>query len=151
MKFEYIKGCCKPKIEEQYILLDECFNDTPTLSVDTYVAIQYLYLGIDSVDMCIKSLWGTSPRASWKETTLFPPNAVEGSLKIIGECEAGLTYRIDCKKMWESYFDKDSEWFCIGNPIFREGDNAVKICNNMIVVINSINELIAVWIQPIFV
>lgn len=101
--------------------------------------------------MCAKCLWGFSPRESWKEANLFIPSAIEGELRLVGEYEAGLTWRIDRNKMWESYFDRESGWYCIGNSILADEDTAVKIIDNMIAVIDNTSELKAVWIQPLFV
>lgn len=53
--------------------------------------------------------------------------------------------------MWESYFDRESGWYCIGNSILADEDTAVKIIDNMIAVIDNTSELKAVWIQPLFV
>ena len=53
--------------------------------------------------------------------------------------------------MWESYFDKESGWYCIGNSMLDDEDTAVKVINNMIAVVDNTSELKAVWVQPIFV
>ena len=53
--------------------------------------------------------------------------------------------------MWESYFDRESGWYCIGNPILEDGDTAVKIIDNMIAVVDNTSELKAVWVQPMFI
>ncbi|MCM1231911.1 MAG: hypothetical protein NC489_17465, partial [Ruminococcus flavefaciens] len=108
-------------------------------------------LGIDSEDMCVKCLWGFSPEESWKEAALCVPSAIEGELRLIGEYEAGLTWRIDKSRMWESYFDKESGWYCIGNPMSDDEDTAVRVIKNMIVVVDNTSKLKAVWVQPVFV
>lgn len=46
----------------------------------------------------------------------------QGELRLVGEYEAGLTWRIDRNKMWESYFDRESGWYCIGNSILADED-----------------------------
>ena len=119
--------------------------------MDINIAMAYLNLGVDSEDMCVKCLWGFSPRESWKEVCLFVPPAIEGELRLVGEYEAGLTWRIDKNKMWKSYFDKESGWYCIGNSMLEYGDTAVKVIDNMIAVIDNTSDLKAVWVQPIFV
>ena len=78
-------------------------------------------------------------------------DAIEGELRLVGEYEAGLTWRIDKNKMWESYFDRESGWYCIGNPILENGDTAVIIIDNMIAVVDNTSELKAVWAQPMFI
>ncbi len=72
-------------------------------------------------------------------------------MRLVGEYEAGLTWRIDKNKMWKSYFDKESGWYCIGNSMLEEEDTAVKVINNMIAVVGNTSELKAVWVHPTFV
>lgn len=151
MKFEFVKNNKIENLEEQYFINDRSFDCNPSANVDINVSISYLNLGINSEDMCVKCLWGFSPRESWKETKLFVPAAIEGNLRLVGEYEAGLTWRIDKNKMWKSYFDKKSGWYCIGNSMLEEEDTAVRVINNMIVAIDNISELKAVWVHPIFV
>lgn len=151
MKFEIVKSSNIGNIEERYFINDRSFGCHPSVNVDISIAIAYLNLGIDSDDMCVKCLWGFSPRESWKEANLFAPSATEGALRLIGEYEAGLTWRIDKDRMWESYFDKESGWYCIGDLILKKEDVAVKVSNNMTAVVDSTSELKAIWIRPIFV
>lgn len=151
MKFEIVKGIKTRNTEERYFINDRSFDCNPFVNVDINVAIAYLNLGVDSEDMCVKCLWGFSPRESWKEVKLFVPSAIEGELRLVGEYEAGLTWRIDKNKMWESYFDKESSWYCIGNSMLEDEDTAVKVIDNMIAVVDNTSELKAVWVQPIFV
>lgn len=151
MKFELVKGDKIENTEEQYFISDGSFDCTSSANVDINIAIAYLNLGVDSEDMCVKCLWGFSPRESWKEAWLSAPSAIEGELRLVGEYEAGLTWRIDKNKMWESYFDKKSGWYCIGNSMLEEEDTVVKVINNMIAVVDNASELKAVWIHPIFV
>ncbi|MGN0496850.1 MAG: hypothetical protein ACI4GW_11540 [Lachnospiraceae bacterium] len=151
MKFEIVIGSKIENTEERYLINDRSFDCKPAVNVDINVAMAYLNLGVDSENMCVKCLWGFSPRESWKEVNLSVPSAKEGELRLVGEYEAGLTWRIDKNKMWESYFDKESGWYCIGNLMLEDDDIAVKIINNMIAVVDNTSELKAVWVQPIFV
>lgn len=151
MKFKIVKKSNIRSTEERYFINCKSFDCYPPVNVDINVAMAYLNLGIDSDDMCVKCLWGFSPRESWKETNLLVPSATEGELRLIGEYEAGLTWRIDKNKMWESYFDKESGWYCIGNSMLEEEDKAVKVINNMIAVVNNTSELKAVWVHPVFI
>lgn len=151
MKFEIVRNRKIENTEERYFINDKSFDCYPSVNVDINVAMAYLNLGVDSDDMCVKCLWGFSPRESWKEANLFVPSATEGKLRLIGEYEPGLTWRIDKNKMWESYFDKTTGWYCIGNSMLEEEDMAVKVINNMIAVVDNTRELKAVWVQPAFV
>lgn len=151
MDFEIITTGKSKNVEEEYSISEQCFDCYPTVNVDISIAIAYLNLGVDSEDMCVKCLWGFSPRESWKEAKLIVPTAEEGELKLIGDYEAGLTWRIDTANMWESYIDKSSEWYCIGKLLLEKGDRAVKIMKNMIVVVDNANLLKAIWVKPKFV
>lgn len=150
MKFEIINEEYE-NVEELYYMSDKSFEGSPAVSVDINLAIAYLNLGIDSEDMCVKCLWGFSPRDSWKEECLTIPPAQSGKLKLLGEYEPGLTWRLDKNEMWISFFDEKTGWYCIGNPLSSKGDSAVRINRNMIAVVNSTNELTAVWVQPTFI
>ncbi len=151
MKFEIVRSKKNGSIEERYFINDRAFDCNLSVNVDINLAIAYLNLGVDSDDMCVKCLWGFSPRESWKEAKLTVPSAEEGELRLMGEYEAGLTWRIDKNSMWKSYFDKLSGWYCIGNPVLEEEDQAVKIIKNMIVVVDKLCMLKAVWVQPLFI
>ena len=152
MKFEIVKVNNIGNTEERYFINDRSFDCDPPVNVDINIAIAYLNLGVDSEDMCVKCIWGFSPRESWKEVkNLFVPYAIKGGLRLVGDYEPGLTWRIDKNKMWESYFDKKSGWYCIGNSNLEDEDIAVKIIHNMIVVVDNTSELKAVWVQPIYV
>ena len=151
MKFEIIKNRKIESKEERYCIGERSFDCYPFVNADINIAIAYLNLGVDSEDMYVKCFWGFSPRESWKEANLFVPTAVEGELKLVEEFDAGFTWRIDQNKMWESYFDEKSGWYCIGIPRTEEGDRAVKVIKNLIIVVDSTNSLKAVWVQPVFV
>ena len=72
-------------------------------------------------------------------------------MKLVGEYESGLTWRIDDDNMWESFFDKNSGWYCIGNNTCADMDKAVNIIDNMIAVLDANDELKAIWVKPEFV
>ena len=151
MKFEILDNKGYENIEERYYMSDKSFEGSPAVSVDINLAIAYLNLGIDSEDMCVKCLWGFSPKETWKEERLTIPPAQGGKLKLLGEYEPGLTWRLDKNEMWISYFDEKTGWYCIGNPLSNKSDSAIRINRNMIAVFNSTNELTEVWVQPTFI
>lgn len=148
MKFDIVRSKKSESIEERYFANERSFDCNISVNVDINVAIAYLNLGVDSDDMCVKCLWEFSPRESWKQADLTAPFAEYGELCLIGEYKAGLSWRLDTDKMWESYFDKLSGWYCIGNPLMEKNDKAVKIIKNMIAVVDKSNILKSVWIQP---
>lgn len=151
MKFEYLNSNLDKVREEIYSQSDSLFDCQPAANVDINIAIAYLNIGVDSEDMCVKCLWGFSPEESWTEENLSVPDAVEGKLKLIGEYEAGLTWRLDRDSVWKSYIDKRNGWYCIGNPYLEGEYTAVKVLEDMILVMDKLNELKAVWVHPKFI
>ena len=151
MKFEINSSDCGINAEEKYYLDEKSFDCVPQVNVDINLAITYLNIGVDSEDMRIKCLWGFSPRESWKDARLCTPTATKGSIKLLGDYESGLTWRIDKGGMWESLYDEQTGWYCIGKNVIDESDSAVSIMQNMIVVIDANSELTSVWVKPIFV
>lgn len=136
--------------EAQYNMAEMSF-DIPNVSVDTHISVAYLNLGIDSEDMIAKCIWGFSPMNSWQITNLTVPDYIDGGVRLVGLNEDGLILRADKDKMWKSFFDKTTGWYCIGNFASEEGDTAVKITKNMIVVLNFFRHLKAIWIKPKFI
>ena len=151
MKFEIIENKELEDKEERYFISEKSFECYPSVNADINVVMAYLNLGIDSEDMCVKCFWGFSPKESWKDANLFVPVAVKGEIRLVEDIIAGLTWRIDKNKMWESYFDKKSGWYCIGNPRTKEGDKAVKVIKNLITVVDNTNSLKSIWVHPVFI
>lgn len=126
-----------------------CFDSTILMNTDIDILIAYLNVGIDSTDMEVKSIWGYNPEQQWIAKNLSIPYAEEGSLLLLDDYEAGLSYRLDRDKVWKSYIDKNTMWFCIGNTNIDRNDMPVKINENTIVVINELGELRAIFIHLI--
>ena len=151
MKFKVFKWNKEKtkQLEEKYFLKHGSFDCKPAINIDINILIKYLNLGVDSEDMCVKCLWGFSPMNSWEITKLSPPVAEEGKVRLVGKYEPGLTWRIDKNNSWKSYFDKTTGWYCVGSKDLVEC-TAVKVNKNMIIVLDEIGTLMAVWIKPVF-
>lgn len=151
MRFEIIEGHIN-HITEEYYVADGEFDSNPARNSDICIAVAYLNLGVDSSDMCVKCLWGFSPRESWHACKLdVPTSYIDGQLKLLGKYEPGLSWRIDDQEMWKSHFDESTGWYCLGNSCVSEKDKTVKVADNMLMVINADGELVAVWVRPLFV
>lgn len=151
MEFEIIRRKECANIMVQYSINNRSFDCIPASNVDINIAMAYLNLGIDSEDMCVKCFWGFSPKESWQKKILTVPFAESGMLKLKGEYAAGLTWRIDKDRMWESYFDMSSGWYCLGEILSDKEDRTVKIHKNMLVVLNNKNFLKSIWVKPEFI
>lgn len=146
MKFKVIRD----NIEESeiiYLAKDKSFDTNISVNVDINLLIAYLNIGIDSEDMGVKCIWGLSPKKNWCEKTLSIPYAEGGRLILLGEYEPGMSWRIDGGNMWKSYCDKETGWYCIGNPNVERYDLSVRINKNTIVLLNELNELKSIFIQ----
>lgn len=152
MKFNIVKSKRVKNIEERYILSEQSFDSYNSTNTDITISVAYLILGVSSSDMYVKCLWGFSPRESWQVKKLDVPVSGDGELQLLGNYDGGTSIRIDnINDMWESYFDEYIGWFCIGDPINKEGDRAVRIAQNMIVAINNAGNLKSIFIKPTFV
>ena len=144
--FKVIKGKMED-YEEIYFRSEKSFDSDRTVNVDIDLMVNYLDIGVDSMDMYVKCIWGISPEESWIETELEPPNADEGKLQLLKKYAPGLAHRIDGGSLWKPYVDRRINWFCVGNPECKMCDSAVKINRNTIVLLNERRELKSIWIR----
>src|SRR5699024_4304371 len=86
--------------------------------------------------MNAQQVWGFSPRESWTSLQIGSPVYEKGKLRLLGEYEPGLTWRIDKKDIWKSFFDKRTGWYCIGDYNIKEDDFGVEFANNRVVIMN---------------
>lgn len=129
---------------------DKSFDFIPKESADIYadiyIAIAYLNLGFDSEEMKAQLIWGFNPKESWNDISHEPPTPFKGEILLLEEYEPGETWRIDKEEMWESYYNSDSGWFCIGDPNQEVTDVNVEFATDVIAVLQS-NGLKALWFK----
>lgn len=152
MKFEIVYNDLHSEGEEVYNTSDGFFDCRPLVNVvDINLLIMYLDIAICAEDMSVLFIWGCSPQISWIKAKLTVPFASEGKLRLIGEYESGHSWRIDKDEVWRAYFDESTGWFCLNHEVITEGDRAVKVLKNLILVIDKTGKLRAIWIHPVFV
>lgn len=129
---------------------DEKGMDTyPDIKSDFTLQGAYIQIGFDSDTMCANQVFGLSPFYSWRPHKLAIPKMTEKcSLMLEQEMYFG-SKRLDRENEWETYFDSETGWVCIGNPE-EEGTTNVNFISNAIAVLNSKRELKSLWIKPVF-
>lgn len=134
----------------QYIKEDYSFDYKPLRNTDIGIEIAYLIIGIDSVTMLARYVWGYSPMDSWQGARLIKPKSVKKSLKLLGEYEGGYTWRLDKDGTWDSYFDEITGWYCIGDTYVSESDLCVEFAENTLAVLCG-KKLKSIWLHPEFI
>lgn len=136
--------------EVTYCLSENAFNYTKGYSVDILILLKYLNLAIDSETMEVKSIWGFSCKTFWNEIDLVPPMYSRGTIKLLNDyVESGCTYRINEFDSCKEYFDKNTGWYCMGDPYYDENVYCIEFAKNCAAVIKECS-LIAIWLKPIF-
>ena len=148
MRFELIRenSECEKVIyqrEEQF------FETTSNKNADLWLLINYLNIGFSSNDKRLKNIWGWSSTVSWAKKTLEIPDTIEGDLVILDNCEPGISYRLDKKDSWNTYYDIKRKWFCTCKNSLNEGFVHVRVGENVIITLSSEGELEALWIGNI--
>lgn len=149
MKFEIIESSEFDEIVYYHTNEHSFFYDDKNDS-DIFFLIAYIELGFDSDDMIMKSISGLSFSEGWKDRVLKAPAGKSGKVRLVGNYESGKTYKIDKDEVWNSYFDKSTEWFCSGNPNINSDDTSVRVLKNVYMVFDEVYELKSIWIKPIF-
>ena len=135
------------KGEVIYLNEESSFDFAPSSNSDIIILFAYLNLGIDSNTMVAQQVWGFSPKESWKQKSINVPNYIKGKIKLVGEYEPGLSWRIDKDRMWQSYFDSTTGWYCIGEYDLEEEYKCIEFSTNTIAVIKN-GLLQAILLKP---
>lgn len=149
IKFKSIKNEDIIDGEIRYSEKDRSFDFSPKINLDINIAIAYLNLGFDSEAKSAQLVWGFSPKKSWKSFSEKQPISFNGDLILLSDCEPGLTYRIDKEKMWKSYYNNNTGWYCIGDKNQKTSDINVQFATNIIAVLQN-DILKAIWLKPVF-
>lgn len=150
MKFEIINVLNKHIGKVVYISKENTFDYSFNFSTDITIMIAYLNIAIDSNTMELKYVWGFSPIESWIETTLQKPKTIRMNIKLAKNCEPGCSYRLDSDTPWKSYYDKNSGWYCIGDPYWENGYDCIEFANDSVAMIYN-GYLKSIWLKPEFI
>ena len=138
--------------EAQYIDDESSFYYKPWNYVDYALVIGngYNSLDVNLKTMNVVQLTGLNPKRNWIKKNLSVPYAQPGELLVLlNENYQGGT-GVQYAKNWETYFNLDTGWICIGNPNYASTDKAVIFANNTVAVVRE-KTLLSVWIRPRFI
>jgi hypothetical protein len=116
----------------------------------TLVIGDYIQLKIWSSNMMTSCVYGLSGYHSWKKIILNPPTYKKGRLILMNYLEPGAAVHMKESATWESKFDYNNGWFCIGNDSTSEDDSSVEFTINTVAVIDKNRYLKALWWKPKF-
>jgi len=134
-----------------YSEVESALDFIPKANSDIIILINYINIGFDSDTMSANQIWGFLPKESWKMQKLDIPKTIhEGELILKGEYDSG-SWRVDKDKIWQTYYDTEKQWVCIGNPVIKESFFCIEILENVVAVLNESKHLKSLWVQPNFI
>ena len=136
----------------QYIKNENSFFYEPWNDVNFSILIRNGYNSLD-VNLQTKKalqLTGLNPQMNWIRKNLIVPKAQPGNLFILPDQNYQTGTGIQYATNWQTYFNPDTGWICIGNPNDFCEDSAVLFANNTIAMIEN-NNINSIWIKPTFV
>lgn len=155
----YIEPCAMkcPNGSIQYYADEYSFNSVPTLPSMPAVLIQNLNLTFDIPSRSANDIWGYHNYTQWKKAELKSPASVDGRLILTSEIEYDGIYSIERADEWETHYDPQTGWVCIGGLETQSYDaftdkfnGCVEFYPNVIAAIKS-GECNAVWMRPTMV
>ena len=149
-KFEKIDLSGKRSGKVVYITKENAFDYSLNLSTDIIITLAYLNIAVDSNTMELKYVWGISPIESWMDYRLKIPETVKMNIRLSENYEPGCSYRLDNKMPWKSYYDKNSGWYCIGNPYWENGYDCIEFANDSAAIMHN-GCLKSIWLKPEFI
>lgn len=139
--------------EAQYLKNENSFFYEPWNNVDFSIIVgnSYSSLDVKLSNMTVVQLTGFNSKSNWIEKNIDVPKALIGELSIEGnQVDFHAGSGVHCEEIWETYYNPDNGWICIGNFDYCEAGQAVKFADNTIAVVNGTN-LWAIWVKPRFV
>lgn len=83
----------------------------------------------------------------WQGARLIKPKSVKKSLKLLGEYKGGYIWRLHKDGTWNSYFDENTGWYCIGDTYVSESDLCVEFAENTLTMLCG-KILKSIWLHP---
>jgi len=109
------------------------------ISCGTCTELNVIYETCDIVHIS-----GLSPKNSWIIKTMNIPKAKRGRLWVHIENLPMEGMCLEYGKLWDTYYDEEKQYICIGDYCTDDYDDCVEFANNLIAVLREGN-LIAVW------
>lgn len=109
----------------------------------------YCELSIARFNSKIYSFEGMNNKEDWISKALEFPNSIKGELYLINRNIDTINYDgIWYTEDWNTYYDRDNNFICMGNYKTDLNDIAVEFCKNIVAVIIK-NKLKSIWIKNI--
>lgn len=139
--------------EAQYLENEFSFFYEPWNNVDFSIVLGNSYSSLDVKlrEKTVVQLTGFNSKDSWIKKTLCVPKASIGKLFVEADSVVwGPGMGVHYEESWNTYYNPDSGWICIGNSDYCEICRSVQFANNTIAVVKG-TDLWAIWIKPRFV
>lgn len=112
---------------------------------DVSILVNYLQISVKASNNNLLSIWGLHPYRLWKFADLTIPQFLKGYVKCLDNYESGISYRDKDFENWNTYYDKNNGWVCIGDKDIMY--DAIMFATNSAVVIKN-NKIMSIWIKP---
>ncbi len=158
-RFEILLGSATVRGHAYYVVDDHAFNfrldtneqkdrkgvgGTTSFVVDTL----QLEVAVDS-SLCLY-VWGYCPLGKWKQSSLTPPSASLGGLRVRYDkpLVPGVSIGLEDMVPTQARFDPCSGWFCMGDDRNVPNAQAIEFATGCIAVIGADGRLASIWVKP---
>ena len=137
----------------KYLVDEYSFNSFPIQKSLPALLIRDINLTFDYNTKTANDIWGYHPFNNWIVSRLILSKYCKGELNLLLSMDEKEIYRIPSTEKWQTYYDPNSGWVCIGNSNVIFEDNydkytgAIEFYPNVIAVLYN-GELEAIWIKP---
>lgn len=130
-------------IKDEYSLLYEPF--CPNVGVSIMCGA---YTSLDTIceTGVITHISGYNSKRSWIQKELKVPMSQKGQLKVCFDESPMKGTGIDCDRSWNTFYDSQTNWLCIGDINTVDGNDCIEFASNIIAVLRD-KQLIAIWAQ----
>lgn len=109
----------------------------------------YCELSVAKFNSKIYSFEGINNKEEWISKKLIFPKSIKGELYFVNDTIDIINYDgIWYVEDWDTYYDKDNNYICIGDFNTECDDIAIEFCKNVVAVIEK-DKLKSIWIKNI--
>lgn len=141
-------------INEQKVSFNNKTKEFEPLSIEKNKKLALLTIGlsfagaaIDPTSKEVKGIMGMVPCSIWVKKKLSPPLAEPGTVLVdFGDFAVEGEVIFQYRKKEDIYYDSKSGWLCFGSRKLTKLDEAVKIADEVILVVRN-NDLVSIWVK----
>lgn len=109
----------------------------------------YCELSVARFNSKVYSFEGINNKEEWISKKLIFPKSIKGELYFISDTIDIINYDgIWYVEDWDTYYDKDNNYICLGDFNTNYYDTAIEFCKNIVAVIEE-DKLKSIWIKNI--